>query len=108
MESYKNEILLFWQKIKIAGFKIDEDIIASLMLGGSPDSYRALIMRIENSAKELMVHYAKIVLFQGIRDPLENQDDGQGAAMATSCSLNMRREKKEEMFHFWKCLSSQF
>lgn len=98
MESYINEILLFWQKSKIAGFKIDEDIIASLMLGGLPESYRALILGIENSAKELTVDYVKNVLLQGIRDPLESQDDGQGAAMAASCSLKMSGGKKKKCF----------
>lgn len=73
MEKYINEILLFWHKSKVAGFKIDEDIIASLMLGGLPDEYQALILGIENSAKELTVDYVKTVLLQGIKDPLEQR-----------------------------------
>lgn len=47
MEKYINEILLYWQKSKIAGFKIQEDVIASLMLGGLPEEYRAMILGIE-------------------------------------------------------------
>lgn len=74
MEKYINEILLYWQKSKVAGFKIDEDIIASLMLGGLPDDYQALILGIENSAKELTVDYVKTVLLQGVKDPLEPKE----------------------------------
>lgn len=46
METYVNEILLYWQKTKVAGFKIEEHVIASLMLGGLPDEYRAMILGI--------------------------------------------------------------
>lgn len=52
MEEYVNEILLYWRKSKIAGFNIEEQVIASLMLGGLPEEYRAMILGIENSGIE--------------------------------------------------------
>lgn len=53
----------------IAGFNIEEQVIASLMLGGLPDEYRAMILGIENSGKDLTVDYVKTVLLQGMPDP---------------------------------------
>lgn len=66
METYVNEILLYWHKTKVAGFNIEEQVIASLMLGGLPEEYRAMVLGIENSAKDLTVDYVKTVLLQGI------------------------------------------
>lgn len=74
MEAYVNEILLYWRKSKIAGFNIEEQVIASLMLGGLPEEYRAMILGIENSGKDLTVDYVKTVLLQGIPDPLDRNE----------------------------------
>lgn len=59
MEKYINEILLLWNKTKIVGLKIDEQVVASLMLGGLPEEYRAMILGIENSGRKLTVDYVK-------------------------------------------------
>lgn len=75
MEKYINAILLYWNKTKVAGFKIEEQVIASLMLGGLPEEYRAMILGIENSGNELTVDYVKNVLLQGIPDPFGENDD---------------------------------
>lgn len=66
IEPYVNEILLYWKKSEIAGFNIEEQVIASLMLGGLPEKYRAIVLGIENIAKELTVDYVKTVLLQRI------------------------------------------
>lgn len=52
METYVNRALLFRNKCKIAGFEIDEEVGASIMLEGLPGEYCAMILRIENSAKK--------------------------------------------------------
>lgn len=75
MEKYINAILLNWNKTKTAGFSIEEQVIASLMLGGLPEEYRAMILGIENSGKQLTVDYVKTVLLQGIPDPFETEED---------------------------------
>lgn len=75
IEKYINAILLYWNKTKVAGFKIEEQVIASLMLGGLPEDYRAMILGIENSGKELTVDYVKNVLLQGIPDPFKAEED---------------------------------
>lgn len=75
VENYVNEILLYWQKSKVVGFKIEEQVIASLMLGGLPEEYRPMILGIENSGHELTVDYVKTILLQGIPElGLENEE----------------------------------
>lgn len=99
MEKYINAILLYWNKTKVAGFRIDEDVIASLMLGGLPDEYRAMILGIENSGQELTVDYVKTVLLQGIVDPLGKEED---KAMPAKCTFKKKRKGKRAIACF-KC-----
>lgn len=95
MEKYINEILLYWAKSKIAGFKIEEDVIASLLLGGLPDQYRAMILGIENSGKELTVDYIKTVLLQGIKDPiLTKSENDEEKAMPAKFGFKMKKGVK--------------
>lgn len=75
MEKYVNAILLNWNKTKTAGFSIEEQVVASLLLGGLPEEYRAMILGIENSGKPLTVDYVKTVLLQGIPDPFGTEED---------------------------------
>lgn len=84
MKKYVNEILLYWRKSKIAGFTIEEQVIASLMLGGLPEEYRAMILGIENSGKELTVDYVKTVLLQGIKDPFHEEKEEPVAFVAAN------------------------
>lgn len=97
MEKYINTILLYWNKSKVAGFRIDEDVVASLMLGGLPDEYRAMILGIENSGQDLTVDYVKTVLLQGIIDPLEK--DNENKAMQAQCSTGQCNLKKKSKRH---------
>lgn len=92
METYVNEILLYWQKTKIAGFKIEEEVIASLMLGGLPEEYKAMILGIENSGKELTVDYVKTVLLQGIAEPIMKNETEH--AMQVKSNRFMKRGSK--------------
>lgn len=92
IENYINAILLYYNKSKTAGFKIQEDVIASLMLGGLPEEYKAMILGIENSGVELTIDYVKTVLLQGIPDPFENKEDDK--AMAATCSLGQGKKRK--------------
>lgn len=75
MEKYINTILLYWNKTKTAGFNIEEDVIASLLLGGLPEEYRAMILGIENSGQDLTVDFVKNILLQGIPDPFQKEGD---------------------------------
>lgn len=66
METYVNKMLLLSIKVKKAGFVVNDDIIASLMLGGLSSEYRPLVMGIENSVKNLTVDYVKNILLQEV------------------------------------------
>lgn len=94
MERYINEILLYWEKSKQAGFKIEEAVIASLMLGGLPEEYRAMILGIENSGKELTIDYVKTVLLQGIpENGLVWKGEGE-RALAAACRKGGARKRR--------------
>lgn len=92
MEKYVNNILLLWNKSKVAGFQINEDIIASLMLGGLPSEYRSMILGIENSGKELTVDYIKTVLLQGIPDNVFHSES------AFTAKINKKFKKRRKCF----------
>lgn len=100
MEKYINEILLLWHKTKIAGFNLEEQVIASLMLGGLPDEFRAMILGIENAGKELTVDYVKTVLLQGIKDPMlkESYNDREKAMAAKHSTKFKRGTEKRKCF----------
>lgn len=104
MESYVNEVLLYWHKSKIAGFSIEEQVIASLLLGGLPSEYRALILAVENSSKELTVDYVKTVLLQGITEPVQ-RTNGERAmqAIKASTSGTQRSTPKKKKRACYKC-----
>lgn len=66
MEDYVNRMVLLSTKVSSVGFKIDDDVIASLMLAGLPSEYRPLILGVENSQKVLTVDYVKNLLLQEV------------------------------------------
>lgn len=96
MERYINEILLYWEKSKLAGFKIEEAVIASLMLGGLAEEYRAMILGIENSGKELTIDYVKTILLQGIPENglMGNKEDNSERALAAACRKGAARRRR--------------
>lgn len=75
MERYINTTLQYWNKTKVAGLQINEEVIASLLLGGLPDEFRPMILGIENSGQDLTIDYVKQVLLQGIPDPYEIKEE---------------------------------
>lgn len=75
MEEYTDKILSNWGKTKVAGYKIDEDVIASLMLGGLPSEYRPMVMGIETSVKDLKVDYVKNILLQEVSFEKTEEDE---------------------------------
>lgn len=92
-----NEILLYWRKTKIAGFNIEEQLIASLMLGGLPEEYRAMILDIENSGNDLTVDYVRTVLLQGIPDFIMNEI--KEVAFAAGCNRSFgRTDRRRKCF----------
>lgn len=66
MEDYVNRMVMLSTKVTSVGFKIDDDVIASLMLAGLPSEYKPLILGVENSQKILTVDYVKNLLLQEV------------------------------------------
>lgn len=50
IEDYVNRMVSKSLKVTKAGLKIDDEVLASLMLAGLPDEFKSLVMAIENSA----------------------------------------------------------
>ncbi|XP_055325695.1 uncharacterized protein LOC129579571 [Sitodiplosis mosellana] len=90
------------KKSKAAGFRIDEDVVASLLLGGLPDEFRPMILGIENSGQELTIDYVKQILLQGIPDPLDTNEK-KDAAMYTFSEIENRRKGYKGKRSCFKC-----
>lgn len=66
MQEYVNRVTILWGKVKSVGFTIDEEVAASLMLGGLPSEYKPMVLGVENSKDKLTVDYVKTLLLQEI------------------------------------------
>lgn len=98
MEKYVNLMLLNWQKTRNAGFQIQEEVVASLMLGGLPEEFTAMVLGIENSGHALTVDYVKQILLQGIPEPRIKHEHEEHALAAkkgfTKKNNNMSQKNK--------------
>lgn len=63
-EDYVSKMMTTAQKVKKTGLKLDEEVIASLMLAGLPDNFDSLVMAVENSKKDLKIDDVKTLLLQ--------------------------------------------
>lgn len=66
-EDFINQMMTTAQKVKKTGLKLDDEVIASLMLAGLPENFDPLVMAIENSTKELKIEEVKTLLLQETR-----------------------------------------
>lgn len=66
-ENYVNEVMSTSQKVKNSGLKLDDEVIASLLLAGLPSNMDPFVMAIENSGKKLTVDGVKTLLLQESR-----------------------------------------
>lgn len=66
MNAYVNRKLNLWEKVKLAGWNIDDATVGGLLLGGLPEEYRPMIMAMENSGTKLTADSVKNVLLQDI------------------------------------------
>lgn len=82
MEDYINQMTTTTLKISKSGLKIDDEIIASLMLAGLPDDYRPMVMAIENSSEKLSTDKIKTRLLQEVN--YEKSNNGASALVAKS------------------------
>lgn len=89
VEDYISRMVSTSLKVEKAGLKIDDEVLASLMLAGLPDEFKSLVMAIENSSKKLSLDAVKTLLLQETRLSTNN---GSGAFYVKS--------RKTENFKF--------
>ena len=64
VQEYISEIIMMSLKVQQSGLKLDDDLVASLMLAGLPDEFASLVMAVENSKSKLTVDMVKNLLPQ--------------------------------------------
>lgn len=62
--------------VQEAGLKIDEEVLASLLLAGLLDEFKSLVMAIENSSIQLSSDAVKTLLLQETRLTANNNGSG--------------------------------
>lgn len=67
IEDYVSRMISTSLKVVKAGLKIEDEVLASLMLAGLPDDFKSLVMAIENSSKKLTTDAVKTLLLQETR-----------------------------------------
>lgn len=82
VESYVNKITMTSLKVTRTGLKLDEEVVASLMLAGLPDDFTSLVMAIENSTAKLTLDSVKTLLLQEPR--LARKKSSNGALLVQS------------------------
>lgn len=82
VEEYVSQMVSTCLKVGKAGLKIDDEILASLMLAGLPDEYKPLVMAIENSSTKLTSDAVKTLLLQETRFKTYNNASGGSAYLS--------------------------
>lgn len=96
MEDYINKMTSTSIKVKKAGLKIDDEVIASLMLAGLPDEYRPMVMAVENSTTNLTTDSVKTRLLQEVK--FEKSNDGEAVALISKKHQKPKNKKKVTCF----------
>lgn len=94
MEDYISKMMKYWIKVKTVGFKIESEIVGSLMLGGLPKEYRPMVLGIENSGKTLTADYVKTILLQDV--PFGRRVGGEDSAFVAKPKKNWPKKKNDD------------
>lgn len=96
MEDYISKMMTYWIKVNNVGFKIESNIVGSLLLGGLPTKYRPLVMGMENSGKELTADYVKTILLQDV--PFEERSRSNDDSAVLWSNGNRQTKKKPQLW----------
>lgn len=88
MQEYVSKCLVLKSQVKSAGFAIDDEVSASIMLCGLNDQYKPMVLSVETKGDKLTVDYVKNLLLQEI----DGESTGESALMAK------RKEKFKKKF----------
>lgn len=101
MEEYVNSMTNLWNKVKSVGFKIDEEVAASLLLAGLPTEYRPMILAIENTQtadKKLTMDFVKNLLLQGSTMDSGSKDGASALFVKNKRKFNKFKHRKVKCF----------
>jgi len=88
VQDYVSRLVTTCLKAGKAGLKIENEILASLMLAGLTDEYKSLVMAIENSSTKLTSDGVKTLLLQEGRINTNNQSCGNAFISKAKCNGN--------------------
>lgn len=95
VEDYVNRMTMLSSKVKRTGLKLDDEVIASLLLAGLPEEHTPLVMAIENSSTKLTIENVKTLLLQEPR--LNSEADTRDA---DALFMNSKRHKAHAVTKF--------
>lgn len=94
-QDYVNQIMTTSQKVKKSGLKLDDEVIASLLLAGLSTTMDPLVMAVENSGIELTIEGVKTLLLQ--ESCLDKGETGANAF------LSKGKSKQQKSFKCYNC-----
>lgn len=101
VEDFVSKMSTMAMKVGKAGLKIDDEILASLMLAGLPDEFRSLVMAVENSSTKLTSEAVKTLLLQETR--LMTGNSGNGNAFFSKSKKSGGKSTGEFKFRCHRC-----
>lgn len=108
VEDYVSKTMSTTLKVAKAGLKIDDEVLASLMLAGLPDEFQSLVMAIENSTATLTSDVVKNLLLQDTRLAAANNPSGAFYVKSRKTgNFKFRCHKCNEVGHMAKDCSSK-
>lgn len=102
VEEYVSKMVVTSLKVEKAGLKIDDELLASLMLAGLPDQYKSLVMAIENSTAKLTSDAVKTFLLQETRLNSKSNSSGAFSVRSNPGIFKFRCHKCGELGHMAK------
>lgn len=113
VEDYINRMTMTSLKVTKTGLKLDDELLASLMLAGLPKEFDSLVMAIENSTAKLTLDSVKTLLLQETRlTSKKNIHNGalmvKSKAIGTSSTFKFRCHTCGEIGHMAKDCPKKF
>lgn len=99
MQSYVSQCLSLRSKVKSSGFKIDEEIAASIMLCSLTDEFKPMVMSIESKSEALTVDFVKNILLQEVM--FEQSDSA--TALAIKNKKFGHKQKNKRIVKCFEC-----
>lgn len=90
VQEYVSEMIMMSLKVQQTGLKLDDELVASLMLAGLPEEFIPLVMAVENSKTKLSVDMVKNLLLQDAKFDCSKVEE---KALVSNKKHNTRKPK---------------